>query len=103
MTVSHTSSVTLRMPFSSVVGTDVITAIWSGNAYCGGYHLNLGLEITHAWLDSCADGFLNCSSQSAAGSVWFRDYQRTSSGYVLNHNQSRRDCFGLPTQLRYNL
>ncbi len=93
----------LPKSFSSVVGTDVITAIWSGNAYCGGYHLNLGLEITHAWLDSCADGFLNCSSQSAAGTVWFRDYQRTSSGYALNHNQSRRDCFGLPTQLRYNL
>lgn len=32
--------------FWSVVGSDVRTAIWSGNAYCGGYHLNVGLEIT---------------------------------------------------------
>lgn len=93
----------LPKPFSAMVGTDVRTAVWSGNAYCGGYHLNLGLEVTHWWLDSCADGFLNCSSQSAAGSVWFRDFQRTTSGYILNHNQSRRDCFGLPTLLRNNL
>lgn len=93
----------LPKPFQAMVGTDVRTAVWSGNAYCGGYHLNLGLEVTHWWLDNCADGFLNCSSQSAAGSVWFRDHQRTSSGYVLNHNQSRRDCFGLPTLIRNNL
>lgn len=93
----------LPKPFSAVVGTDVITALWSSNAYCGGYDTNLGLEITSAWLDSCSDGFLNCTSQSAAGTVWFRDYQRTSGGYVLNHNQSRRDCFGLPSILRTNL
>ncbi len=89
--------------FWSVVGTDVRVALWSGNAYCGGYHLNLGLEITKAWLNSCADGFLNCSSQSAAGRVWFQDTQMTTSGYVLNHNQSRRQCFNLDVILRDDL
>jgi pimeloyl-ACP methyl ester carboxylesterase len=90
----------LPKSFRPMVGTDVRTAVWSGNAYCGGYHLNLGLEVTSYWLDSCSDGFLNCSSQAAAGSVWFYDYQRTTSGYVLNHNQSRRDCFGLTALVR---
>lgn len=89
--------------FWSVVGSDVRVAIWSGNAYCGGYHLNLGLEVTKAWLNSCADGFLECSSQAAAGRVWFYDTQRTSSGYVLNHNQSRRQCFNLDVILRNDL
>ncbi len=89
--------------FWSVVGSDVRVAVWSGNAYCGGYHLNLGLEVTKAWLNSCADGFLNCSSQSAAGRVWFQDTQATSSGYVLNHNQSRRQCFNLDVILRNDL
>lgn len=89
--------------FWSVVGSDVRVAIWSGNAYCGGYHLNLGLEVTKAWLNSCADGFLECSSQAAAGRVWFYDTQRTSSSYVLNHNQSRRQCFNLDVILRNDL
>lgn len=89
--------------FYSVVGTDVETAIWDSDSYCGGYSLNLGLEITQAWLDSCSDGFLNCSSQSAAGTVWFRDIQRMAGGEPLSHNQSRRQCFGLDVILRNDL
>src|SRR3546814_18210090 len=54
--------------FYSVVGTDVETAVWDSDSYCGGYTENLGLEVTQFWLASCSDGFLNCSSQSAAGS-----------------------------------
>lgn len=91
----------LPKPFWSVVGTDVVSAIWNPDAYCGGYSLNVGLEITQAWLDSCSDGFLNCSSQQAAGTLWFRDTQRL--GKILSHNQSRRACFGLDTTLRGNL
>ncbi|HNR90913.1 MAG TPA: hypothetical protein PKO41_00675 [Dokdonella sp.] len=88
--------------FWSVVGTDVASGVFSSNAYCGGYTQSVGLEITQNWLASCSDGFLNCSSQQAAGSLWFRDTTRTG-GKVLNHNQSRRDCFGLHNILRADL
>ena len=88
--------------FWSVVGTDVSSGIFSSNAYCAGYTQSVGLEITQNWLASCSDGFLNCSSQQAAGTLWFRDTTRTG-GKVLNHNQSRRDCFGLQNILRDDL
>lgn len=89
--------------FRSVVGTDVDSAVWDSDSYCGGYTLNVGLEVTQAWLDSCSDGFLNCSSQSAAGSVWFQDKSRMAGGEPLSHNQSRRACFGLDTILRNDM
>ncbi len=93
---------TLPKGFWSVVGTDVASGIFSSNAYCGGYTQSVGLEITQNWLASCSDGFLNCTSQQAAGTLWFRDTSRTG-GKVLNHNQSRRDCFGLQNILRDDL
>ncbi|WP_049622379.1 hypothetical protein [Frateuria defendens] len=89
----------LPAPFRDVAGTDVVSAVWSGQAYCGGYTQSVGLEITQNWLDSCSDGFIECSSATAAGSLWFKDTQRTSGGAVLNHNQSRRACFGLESIL----
>ncbi len=89
--------------FWNVVGSNVRVAVWSGNSYCGGYHYNVGLAITQAWLDDCADGFLECSSQSGAGQVWFQDTWAMDNGYVLSHNQSRRPCFGLDRILRNDL
>ncbi|MEM1202278.1 MAG: hypothetical protein AAGN66_03515 [Acidobacteriota bacterium] len=89
--------------FWNVVGTDVETAIWDPDSYCGGYGLNLGLEITQAWLDGCSDGFLDCSSQNGAGSLWFNDTSRTNGREPLSHNQSRRRCFGLDVILRNDL
>lgn len=89
--------------FWAVVGTDVSSAPWSGQAYCAGYAQSVGLEFTQNWLASCSDGFLNCTSQRAAGSLWFNDVQRTSDGNFLNHNQSRRNCFGLDVVLRDDL
>ena len=89
--------------FWNVVGTDVETSIFDGDSYCGGYGLNLGLEITQAWLNSCSDGFLDCSSQEGAGSLWFRDVTRTNGREPLSHNQSRRRCFGLDVILRNDL
>ena len=86
--------------FWSVVGQDVETAVWDGDSYCGGYHLNVGLEITQAWLNSCSDGFLECSSQSGAGQVWFYDTDATNGDEPLSHNQSRKKCFGLDVILR---
>ena len=94
---------TLPKAFRSVVGTDVDSAIWDGDSYCAGYAENVGLEATQWWLDSCSDGFLECSSQSAAGSVWFTDKSRMRGREPLSHNQSRRACFGLDVILRNDL
>ena len=93
----------LPKTFRSVVGTDVDSAIWDGDSYCGGYAENVGLETTQNWLASCSDGFLNCSSQSAAGYVWFQDKSRMRGSEPLSHNQSRRACFGLDTILRSDM
>jgi hypothetical protein len=93
----------LPVGFWDVVGTDVETAVWDPDSYCGGYTLNLGLEVTQAWLDSCSDGFLDCTSQAGAGAVWFYDTQYTDGDEPLCHNQSRRKCFGLDRILRNDL
>ena len=93
----------LPKAFRSVVGTDVDSAIWDPDSYCGGYAENVGLETTQNWLASCSDGFLNCSSQSAAGYVWFQDKSRMAGSEPLSHNQSRRACFGLDTILRSDM
>lgn len=93
----------LPRPFRSVVGTDVDSAVWDPDSYCGGYAENVGLETTQWWLDSCSDGFLECASQSAAGTVWFTDKSRMAGREPLSHNQSRRPCFGLNTILRNDL
>ncbi|MFT5757497.1 MAG: hypothetical protein ACI9LM_002231 [Alteromonadaceae bacterium] len=93
----------LPKPFKSVVGSDVDSAIWDSDSYCGGYQYQVALEITQNWLDSCSDGFLNCSSQSGAGTVWFKDKQRTKGREPLSHHQSRRDCFKLDVILRNDI
>ncbi|WP_226663230.1 hypothetical protein [Microbulbifer aggregans] len=93
----------LPVGFWNIVGTDVETAVWDSDSYCGGYTQNLGLEITQEWLDDCSDGFLNCSSQNTAGKLWFYDYARTSGGEPLSHNQSRRKCFNLDVILRNDI
>lgn len=93
----------LPKTFRSVVGTDVDSAPWDSDSYCGGYFENVGLETTQLWLNSCSDGFLNCSSQSAAGTVWFQDKSRMAGAEPLSHNQSRRACFGLDTILRSDM
>jgi len=88
--------------FWDIVGTDVSYAPWNPDAYCGGYTLNTGLEITKAWLASCSDGFIECTSAAAAGRVWFYDHN-SLGGKTLSHNQSRRQCFGLDIVLRNDL
>lgn len=93
----------LPKPFRAVVGTDVDSSPLDNDSYCGGYVENVGLETTQNWLDDCSDGFLNCSSQSGAGTVWFQDKSRTVEAEPLSHNQSRRACFGLNTILRNDM
>ncbi len=89
--------------FWDVVGTDVDSSPFDPDSYCGGYTENLGLETTQNWLASCSDGFLNCTSQAAAGKVWFYDTSRMAGSEPLSHNQSRRACFGLDVILRNDL
>ncbi|MFD2167660.1 esterase/lipase family protein [Thalassotalea euphylliae] len=93
----------LPSTFKSVIGSDVDSAIWDGDSYCGGYFNQVALETTQNWLNSCSDGFLECSSQSAAGTVWFTDKQRTKGKEPLSHQQSRRKCFNLDTILRNDI
>jgi len=93
----------LPKPFYSVVGSDVDSSPFDSDSYCGGYSNQLGLEVTQNWLDDCSDGFLECSSQRAAGSVWFTDVNSTNGSEPLSHHQSRRDCFGLDVILRNNI
>ncbi len=93
----------LPKTFKSVVGSDVDSAIWDGDSYCGGYQYQVALETTQNWLDNCSDGFLECSSQGAAGYVWFKDKSRTKGSEPLSHHQSRRDCFNLDSILRNDI
>jgi hypothetical protein len=86
---------TLPIPFKAVVGTDVIASPLSSASYCNGYLLNSGLKISKLYLDKCADGFLNCSSQNAAGEVWFYDKDVLDNNLTLSHNHSRHSCFGM--------
>ncbi|KTD59305.1 hypothetical protein Lsan_2209 [Legionella santicrucis] len=86
---------TLPKPFKAVIGTDVIASPLNSSSYCNGYILNSGLKIAKLYLDSCADGFLNCSSQTVAGTIWFYDKDKLEDHLTLSHNQSRHSCFGL--------
>ena len=93
----------LPVPFRNVVGSDVDSAFWDSDSYCGGYAYQVALEFTQNWLNSCSDGFLDCSSQAGAGSLWFYDTWKTKGGEPLSHHQSRRNCFNLDTILRNDL
>ncbi|MGQ3892639.1 hypothetical protein [Legionella sp. CNM-4043-24] len=94
---------TLPVPFRIVVGSDVISSPFSGASYCNGYTLNVGLKLTRLYLEDCSDGFLNCSSQRAAGRLWFVDVDKTDDQTPLSHSQSRHSCFGLERILRQDL
>lgn len=89
--------------FTNMYGSDVESAVWDSDSYCGGYAQNVGLEFTQNWLNSCSDGFLECSSQTAAGVASTKDLSFVRGGEPLSHAQSRRDCFGLDTWLRNQL
>ncbi|WP_425542553.1 hypothetical protein [Aliiglaciecola litoralis] len=93
----------LPVPFKVITGTDVESSPFDSDSYCGGYSNQVALEFTQNWLNSCSDGFLECSSQEVAGTVWFRDKQVMNGGEPLSHQQSRRACFGLDQVLRNDI
>ncbi|MGQ3888680.1 hypothetical protein ACQUW5_06555 [Legionella sp. CNM-1927-20] len=93
----------LSIPFRTIIGTDVTASPFNRASYCNGYRYNAGLKVTKLYLDKCADGFLECISQRAAGSVWFYDIQKTEHNNALSHNQSRHTCFGLDAILSKDL
>lgn len=93
----------LPVPFRVIVSSDVTASPFSSASYCNGYTLNAGLKIAKLYLDNCADGFLNCTSQATAGTTWFYDVDRTTDKTPLSHNQSRHNCFGLETILKKDL
>lgn len=93
----------LPVTFKSVVGSDVDSSLFDSDSYCGGYQYQVGLEVTQEWLNSCSDGFLECTSQAGAGSVWFYDTSRTKGREPLSHHQSRRDCFNLDVIIRNDI
>jgi len=89
---------------SNLVGWLItITTGYKEPQACGGYTQNVGLEFTQNWLNSCSDGFLDCSSQTAAGISSTKDTSFTKGREPLSHAQSRRDCFRLDTWLRDRL
>lgn len=90
----------LPTTFINLVGSDVDSAIWDPDSFCGGYEQSIALEITQLWLDSCSDGFLDCSSQAGVIDITFTDTNLTIGSEPLHHNQSRRPCFGLDVLLR---
>lgn len=93
----------LPVVFRTIIGTDVIASPFNKNSYCNGYMVSAGLKLTKAYLADCSDGVIECSSQAAAGTVWFYDWQKTDKSFPLNHNQSRHACFNLEHILREDL
>jgi len=78
------------VPTYTVVGTGVDANLFSGDAWCGGYLMSVGLEMTRCFgwgCGACADGFIGCNSSEYLGTNLQAD------GH-LSHNQSRRACHG---------
>lgn len=93
----------LPVPFRVIVGSDVHASPFNKSSYCNGYQYSVGLKMTKLYLEKCSDGFLNCSSQSMAGTLWFYDISKTTNKMPLSHNQSRYDCFNLAHILQQDL
>lgn len=79
----------------SIYGTRVYAAIWSSDAWCGGYGLTTGLYAAALYGFGSAtgtDGFIGTASAKYVGTDGGGDDR-------LNHNQSRRSCHGAGTRI----
>ena len=82
-----------------VYGSNVYAAIWSGDAWCGGYPTTVGLKAAqvYGWGSSSAatDGFIGTNSSTYVGT----DPNGYGGDDRLNHNQSRRSCHGADSKI----
>jgi hypothetical protein len=86
-------------PVSTVVGSNVYAAVWSSDAWCGGYAATAALKATQCYgfgCSGCSDGFIGCDSQKYLGTKLKEDDR-------LNHNQSRRDCRGVLATIKNDI
>ena len=111
-------------------GTGVYAAIWSGDAWCGGYPQTVGLKAAqvYGWGSSSAttDGFIgtttatltnSCEYMSGGTLYWsgstpcnvssklvgINGMPGNSGDTRLNHNQSHRDCHGFSSTVASNI
>jgi|SRR5579859_714934 len=99
------------VPISTIHGTKVPWEFWEGDAYCGGYGYNVGLQAArcYGWgCSSCSDGFIGCDS--ATNGYTSNDLDSTLAGAVsnfnsdhLSHNGSRRACVGMDQSVLWAL
>jgi hypothetical protein len=78
------------VPTYTIAGSGVDANLFSSEAWCGGYLMSLGLQLTRCFgwgCGGCADGFIGCNSSTYLG-------QNIQYDGKLNHNQSRQSCDG---------
>lgn len=85
------------VPAVALYGSSVYAAVWSSDAWCGGYALTTGLKAAqlYGWgsFNAATDGFIGTASASYVGSLPYAGDGR------LNHNQSRRSCHGVGSKI----
>jgi hypothetical protein len=89
----------LPVPLWATIGSDVDSNPLDHDSWCGGYALNVGLEITQNWLADGSEGIIEWKTAAGEGTPFAYDYEFTVGGEALSHAQSRRDCFGLADML----
>ena len=86
-------------PVKTVIGKSVTAEPTSADAQCGGLAASVGLRATQCYgfgCDSCSDGFIGCDSQGYLGTKLQEQEQ-------LSHHQERRDCKGVPLNIKNDI
>jgi hypothetical protein len=86
-------------PLKTVIGKSVTAEPTSADAQCGGLAASVGLRATQCYgfgCDSCSDGFIGCDSQSYLGT-------KLQEQEKLSHHQERRDCQGVPLNIKNDI
>jgi hypothetical protein len=86
---------TTSIPIQTIHGTSVSAAIWSSDAWCGGYAESVGLKaaLCYGWgCGGSSDGFIGSDSATYTGTDI--NNQGVTNASHLNHNSSRRSCVG---------
>ncbi len=106
------------VPFHVAAGTYPHAQLGDDDSKCAGYEQTLGLQFLHetyltatdtgTYRDGCSDGFITCQSAMALaeGDASRILFGRGPGGKIIGktehraHNQSRRDCDGIGTEVR---